>query len=89
MTDEPQARPGTPRHNLTAEERARGASEGGKARAAKFAEARNEARRVAAERLSGIVDRAIDELAQLIDDDDARVRLRTAYIRGATSERRS
>jgi sugar phosphate isomerase/epimerase len=63
-----------PRHELTTEERRRGAEKAAEVKREK----REEARQLAAERLSGLVGRAIDELERLIDDDDARVRLRTA-----------
>lgn len=62
------------RHELTPEERRRGAEKAAEAKREK----REESRRLAAERLSGLVSRAIDELERLIDDEDPRVRLRAA-----------
>lgn len=60
--------PGTPRHILTSDDSAKG----GKARAAKYAEARAQARELAVERLAGMTDKALARLeALLVADTDA------------------
>jgi hypothetical protein len=63
-----------PKHELSTAERQKGAEKAAEAKREK----REESRRLAAERLSGLVSRAIDELEELIANEDPRVRLRAA-----------
>src|SRR5436305_5720969 len=58
------------RHNFTSEERARGASEGGKARAARYRELRDEARRDAVAQLAGMTAKALLTLEAILDAED-------------------
>src|SRR5881227_4437008 len=58
------------RHNFTSEERARGASEGGKARAARYRELRDEARRDAIAQLAGMTAKALLTLEAMLDAKD-------------------
>jgi glycosyltransferase A (GT-A) superfamily protein (DUF2064 family) len=75
MAKKPQAPPGTPRHNLSAEERRRGAAAGGRARAAKL---RRENLDAAVRRLATAAERAAETVEQLLDASDEAVRLRAA-----------
>jgi len=67
-----QAQSGTPRHHLTPEERARGASAGGKARAAKY----QHARLLAAQHLAAVTEKALIRLEKLVDDENAAISFR-------------
>src|SRR5436305_3443392 len=58
------------RHNFTSEERARGASEGGKARAARYRELRDEAQRDAIAQLAGMTAKALLTLEAILDAED-------------------
>src|SRR5947208_14104979 len=58
------------RHNFTSEERARGASEGGKARAARYRGRRDEAQRNAVAQLAGMTAKALLTLEAILDGED-------------------
>jgi hypothetical protein len=64
-----QARPGTSRHKLTNEERAKGARAGGLARAAKIQEEREQAQTLADEKLAALTEKALSRLDDLLDSD--------------------